>query len=129
MSSLMSASSSTMRISAAMIVSSYAVPVVEISRRIVEHDAALMLFHDTLDDREAEAGSLNPRRHIGLGQPVPVLLGQADAIVGDADERCVIVEARFDDDPALRRLIVMLARFYRFTRVLDQIGDGLGDQP
>ena len=54
-----------------------------------------------LDDGETEAGSLLARRHIGLGEAVTVLLRQADAIVGHADEGHRIVDARLDEDAAL----------------------------
>src|SRR5690242_1381833 len=105
----MSASSSTMRISAAI---SYtplcrhgelrfedwrehqghtrAASAVEISRRVIEHHASLMFLHDPLDDGEAEARAFRARRHIRLRQTITILVGQANAVIGNADKRYVI---------------------------------------
>src|SRR4029079_19053967 len=147
-SSLMSASSSTMRISAA--ISFYptrpslcglffqkrheaqgdagAMTAVEARRRVVKHDAPLMLLHDAFDDRQTQSRSLRPRGHVGLGQAMPVFVRQADAVVGDADEGGTIFDARFDEDLALDRLILMLAGLYRLASILNQIGHRLGDK-
>ncbi len=102
---------------------------VEFRRRVVQHDAPVMFFHDALDDRQAEAGALLARGHIGLGQTVPVFLRQADAIVGHADER----RAAFSMPAStrMRPLIVWSSccrGLDRLARVLDEIGDRLGDQ-
>src|SRR5690606_4025807 len=48
---------------------------------VVQFKSPTMVFHDLLDDREAEAGPFFAGRHIGLEQPLAVLARQALAIV------------------------------------------------
>src|SRR5471032_3073361 len=52
---------------------------------VLEHQRAAMVFHDLLDDRESQPGTLAARRHIRLGQAVAAFLRQALAIVLDDD--------------------------------------------
>ena len=44
-----------------------------------------VILHDLLHDRESQSGSFRLVRHIGLGQPLPVLARQADPVIRDAD--------------------------------------------
>ena len=53
-----------------------------------------VLLHDLCDDREAEAGALLARRHVGLEQPLAVFLRQADAVVHDIDDDRIVLGAR-----------------------------------
>src|SRR6185437_13552057 len=50
---------------------------------ILQHQLSLMIFHDLLDDGEAQAGPLCPGRHVRLGQPLAALLRQASAVILD----------------------------------------------
>src|SRR3954452_13749085 len=50
---------------------------------IFQHQLPLMIFHDLFDDSEPQAGALRARRHIGLGQPLAIVLRQAFAVVLD----------------------------------------------
>src|SRR5882672_3869595 len=84
---------------------------------VIQCEIAAMIFHDLLDDREAEPGTLAARGHIRLGQPLAAFLGQALAVVVDDDaHRCVIVAQRQRD----------LARRQHLTRfrlpALDRLG-------
>src|SRR5258708_4341715 len=53
---------------------------------VFEDQLAAMVFHDLLHDRKSEAGSLAARRHIRLGQSIPLFARQSLAIVLDLDE-------------------------------------------
>src|SRR5271165_5838485 len=50
---------------------------------ILQHQLALMIFQDLLDDGETQTGSLCSGRDVRLGQPLAALLRQAFAIVLD----------------------------------------------
>src|SRR5437762_1065900 len=50
---------------------------------IFQHQLPLVIFHDLFDDSEPQAGALRARRHIGLGQPLAIVLRQAFAVVLD----------------------------------------------
>src|ERR1700746_3059616 len=52
---------------------------------VFQHQFSLMIFHDLLDDGEAQSGALRARRHIGLGKPLTALLRQALAVILDDD--------------------------------------------
>src|SRR5262245_33372043 len=54
-------------------------------RGVLKRDAATVVFHDLLDDGEAEAGAFGALRHIGLGQTIAILDRQANAVVDDFD--------------------------------------------
>src|ERR1043165_6041342 len=65
---------------------------------VIQGEIAAMIFHDLLDDREAEARPLAARGHIGLREPLTAFLGQTLAVVVDDDaHRCVIVTQRQRD--------------------------------
>ena len=76
-----------------------------------------MVFHDLLDDREAEPSSLAAGRHIGLGQPLAPFLRQSPAIV-------------FNDDPQAPAVLLQgqryLARGQRLAGLLIPALDRLG---
>src|SRR5262245_46656734 len=104
----MSASSSTMRISAAMgsrqsclrclglgTISRARVPERHAhdraaARTVVELQQRAVILDDVLDDCQPKAGAARARGHIGFGQPLPPLIGQAAAIVLDAENDVVI---------------------------------------
>src|SRR5271154_1483372 len=46
------------------------------SGAVVQYQIAAVILHDFLDDRETETGSFGSRRDVGLGQPMPLILGQ-----------------------------------------------------
>src|SRR5579872_956384 len=48
---------------------------------ILEMQFAAMVFHDLLDDRQAETGATGARRDVWLGQAIALLVRQADAVV------------------------------------------------
>src|SRR5436190_3247385 len=150
MSSRISASSSTIRMSAAMSCfldclswyclhfggqrheaqrNSGAAPAIKLSRRVLEQNAPVVLFHDALDDGEAEAGALLARGHVRLRQAMTVLARQADAVVSNADERLIGIDARFDQDATLVTRLGVLARLDRLARILDEIGHRLSNKP
>src|ERR1700689_3483816 len=57
-----------------------------------ERDFAAMVFGNLADDGEAQPRALRPRRHIRFGQPVAMLVRQADAVVGDAEGEPVVAQ-------------------------------------
>ena len=58
-----------------------------------------------------------------------VLARQADAVVGDADEGVPVAQPRQHGDVAAGFLLLLQPRLDRLTGILDQVGDGLGDEP
>src|SRR5271167_831950 len=50
---------------------------------IFQHQLSPVIFHDLLDDGEAQTRPLRPRRYIGLGQSLTALARQAFAVVLD----------------------------------------------
>src|SRR5579872_1100148 len=50
---------------------------------ILEHQLAMMVFHDFLDDRKPQSRAFGMRRHIGLDQAVAALARQAAAVILD----------------------------------------------
>src|ERR1043166_1198059 len=57
----------------------------EFFRGVAQFDAAAMVLENAADDGEPQPGALFAGRAIGLEQPVPVFLRQADAVVDDVD--------------------------------------------
>ena len=79
-------------------------------RGVGQDQLAAVVFHDPLDDGQAQAGALLAGGHIGLGQAVAVLGRQADAVVLDLEvDATVGVDDQRARDPA-RRLGVARAR-------------------
>jgi hypothetical protein len=60
-----------------------------------------MVFHDPFYNRKAKARTLFPRRHIGLGQTVPIAGRQANAIILNLKGWCAIDQDQARNDPAL----------------------------
>src|SRR5215469_15706653 len=50
---------------------------------IVEAQLAAVVFHDLLDDRQTETRAAAARGDVPLGQPIALLVRQADAVVFD----------------------------------------------
>src|SRR5262249_29311076 len=69
-------------------------------RQVVEFDASAVLFQDAADDREPEPGALLARRHIGLEQPVAVVLGEPDPVVEHVDDDVAAVARHLHLDAA-----------------------------
>src|SRR5689334_19616156 len=63
----------------------------EIRRRIMKFQPAAMVLHDLLDDSETKPCALLARGHIGLEQPLAILPRQAFAIVDDVDSNRAIL--------------------------------------
>src|SRR5262245_62338687 len=80
----------------------------EIIRRIPERYSAPMLLHDALDDRQSQSRALLARCHIGLGQPRAVFLGQPDAVIHDIDIDLVPEIVDHHADTALAALLAIL---------------------
>ena len=97
-------------------------------RGIVEFDPAAVVFQNAADDRQPKAGALFARRDIGLQQPRPADLRQADAVVDDIDHDVVALARGDDIDPALSQLL-RRDGLDGFGRVLDDVGQRLRDQP
>src|SRR5712691_6176455 len=64
---------------------------------IRQHQLAMMIFHDLLDDGETQAGAFRPSRNIGFGQAFATVRWQALAVVFDGD-RDLTVSLNRDDD-------------------------------
>src|SRR5690242_20186034 len=89
-----------------------------------------MIFHDLLDDSEAQAGALRARCHIWLGQPLAAVPRQALAVVFDRDGDETL---RLDGDDNLPGRAADAALgdppLDRLDRILDDVDERLGNQP
>src|SRR5262245_26513011 len=117
--SRISASSSTIKISAAMVLLTYALllfwlsgigfagggnphphPGSPLARNflggIAQFDRAAMFFNNAPHDSEPKSGPLFAGRNVGLEQPAAIFLWQADAVVDDIDHDIVAVLRRVD---------------------------------
>src|SRR6476646_11725907 len=95
---------------------------------VAQLDLPAMLLDDAADDRQAEPGALFARGDVGLQQPAALFLRQADAVVDHVDDDVDALARGKDAD----RPFAELCRRYRgdrFGRVLDDVGQGLRDQP
>src|SRR5262249_41105080 len=91
-------------------------------RRIVELDAAAMLFENLADERAPETRLLLAGGHVRLEQAAAILLRQADAVVDDVDDDVVTVApGPYVDSSAKRR--IGRHRADRLARVLDDVGE------
>src|SRR5688572_22442307 len=72
--------------------------------RILERQLSSMVFENLADDREAKTRTLGARSHIGLGEAVPLLGRQADAVVSDRNRDATVLDLHFDGDAARRHL-------------------------
>src|SRR3546814_8748069 len=82
-----------------------------------------LLLDDLLDDRETKAGAARSRGHVRLDQPV-AFDRQTDAVVGHLD-RHIIVFGIFRKPHHDVAVGLIIARFDRLDRVLDDIGERL----
>src|SRR5665213_3376733 len=67
-------------------------------------DPAAVVLQDPADDGEAKTGALLARRHVRFEQPGPAHLRQADPVVDDVDQDIVILACGDDLDTSLRLL-------------------------
>src|SRR3954451_9197598 len=105
-----------------------AAPFEEIGRSVVQFEHAAMVLDDLLDDRQAKAGALFARRHIGLEQPLAILARQTLAIVDDIDADLAVLDAGDDaNDAGLP--VLALDGLDGFGAILDDIADRLAHQP
>jgi len=96
------------------------------ARPVEEGDLAEMLLDDLLHDREAEARAAHARRHVRLGQPLP-LFRKADAGVHDVDDQLAIVLADLQVDAIAGEVVLSPAppRLDRLDGVLDDVAERL----
>src|SRR4029450_9158434 len=94
---------------------------------VIQGEIAAMIFHDLLDDGEAQARTLAARGHIGLGQPFAAFLGQPLAVVVDDDAHGDIVVAQRQLDLTRRQgpAGCGLPALDRLGRVLEDVGENL----
>src|SRR5579875_1555479 len=92
---------------------------------VLETQLAAVVLHDLLDDRQTEAGAAGARRHVGLGEPVALLMRQPDAIVLDHDANGALGIGHADADAAWRR--AGAARLDRLGGVLQDVDQRLAD--
>src|SRR6202162_4214379 len=97
-------------------------------RGIVKLDPSAMLFENLADNGEPEAGALLAGGDIGLKQPAAIFLWQADAVVDHVDDNVVAVALRRHHDPAAPDLAGR-HRGDRLAGVLYDIGQALRDEP
>src|SRR4051812_37118314 len=57
---------------------------------VVQHQTSAMVFHDLLNDGEAESRALRLMRNIGFRQPRTIFLGQSNAVVGHDDANIIV---------------------------------------
>src|SRR5215467_11721752 len=148
--SRISASSSTIKISAAMVLLAYTIllfwlsgvgfagggnphphPSPPLARNflggITQIDRAAVLFNNASHDSEPKSGALLAGRNVGLEQPAAIFLRQADAVVDDIDHDIVAVPRRVDLD-------FPFAEFGRrhgcdrLGRILDGVGERLRNE-
>src|SRR5258706_3817859 len=99
-------------------------------RRVLEREDAAMLLDNLLNNGKSKAGPLVALgRDVRLEQPRTVLLGQPDAGVSDLDLEFIGGSAGANADARLPRCRSAIARgIDRLGGILDEIGDGLGDE-
>src|SRR5579863_5146657 len=99
----------------------------DLFRSIAQLKAPAVLFENSPDDGETQAGALLTGGDIRLKQPRAVLFRQADAIVDDVDNDVVAFALRADDNAAAPEL-GRRDGADRFGGVLDDVGQRLRDQ-
>src|SRR5579863_2745111 len=72
----------------------------DLFRSVAQFEAPAVLFENSPDNGETQAGALLSRGDIRLKQPRAVLFRQTDAIVDDVDNDVVAFALRADDDTA-----------------------------
>src|SRR5689334_22071067 len=103
-------------------------------RRVLKRDAAVMVFHDLLDDRKAKARAFGALRHVGLSQAIAVFRRQANAVVDHFDCDRLRELAHVDLDAAAFAHRIALAAFdaehalHRFASVLQHVRHRLADE-
>src|SRR6202789_2961569 len=102
---------------------------IAIRATVGQRDFAAMVFGNLAHDGEPEAGALRAGGHIGLGQPVALLMRQADAVVGGA--KCDAVADQFQRRHDMTGLLAAggFARRDRLAGILEHVGERLAHQP
>src|SRR6516225_8782951 len=96
---------------------------------IFQHQLALVIFHDLLDDCEAQARSLGARRHVGLRKPFAALPRQPSAVVFHDHGRLARLNGdRYVDMTGRARPAVGDSRFDRLDGVFDDVHHRLADE-
>src|ERR1700730_10900180 len=96
---------------------------------VIKPAITAVIFHDLLDDREAEAGALAAGRHVRLGEPLAPLLRQAFAVVLDDNAHGGIVVAQGERDFSRWQRLAWQSfpALDRLGRVLEDVGQHLRD--
>src|SRR6185437_492318 len=148
--SRISASSSTIRISEAILRSTYRLRLFRLRVRlagggesyphtcaalarnfltgIAQLDVAAMLLDDAPDNRKAEARPLFARRDIRFEQAAAVRFGEPNSIVDDVDDDIVAFARRKHVNGAFAKFRGW-NRSNRLGGILDDVGQRLGNQP
>src|ERR1043166_670365 len=94
-----------------------------------QRNLAAVILDNLAHDGEAEAGALGPRRHIGLGEPMTLIVRQADSVIADAEYDLLADGFDFYVDSSRPVVAFRLARTDCLGRVLEHICQRLGDEP
>src|SRR5688572_14354624 len=65
---------------------------------VLDQDAALVLVHDLLHDRETQPRPLRLRGHVGLEDPAHDRLGDAGAVIANREQDTARAETRAHQD-------------------------------
>src|SRR5262249_3391654 len=85
--------------------------------RIGERHVAPVVLGDLAHDGEAESGSLGTRRHVGLGEPVALIVRQPDTVVGDAEQDPLTVLDQREPNASRRVVALCTPRRNCFARI------------
>src|SRR5664280_3582674 len=94
---------------------------------VAQLDAAAMILDNAPDDGEPKSGALLTRRDIRLEQPAAIFLRQANPVIDDIDDDVAALARGKDSDRALAK-VDWWYRGNRFGRVLDEVGERLRHQ-
>src|ERR1700722_13203715 len=96
---------------------------------VVQHEITAVIFHDLLDDGEAEACALAAGRHIRLGEALAPLFRQTFAIFLDDNAHGGVVVAQGERDFPWRERVAgsRFPALDRLGRVLEDVGQHLRD--
>src|ERR1700722_12152398 len=97
--------------------------------RVPQRNFAPMVFHDLAHDRQTQPGALGAGGDIRFGQAMAMLGGKADAIVADLEREGRAIRLKRHRDLARRFVARGETRGDPLTRILQDIGKRLADQP
>src|SRR5450759_4050963 len=94
---------------------------------VTQLDASAMILDNAADDGEPKSGALLARRDIRLEQTAAIFLRQADPVIDDINDDVAALARGKDSDRALAK-VGWRYRCNRFGRVLDEVGERLRHQ-